>query len=99
MASTAPQSVEELRKTLAKPEYANIPAIKNSRVYSLIGGDSGKDYFYTIAAISETLYRLYPDQYTAQIMEQDIRAHLARFFPAVSYAEYQQIRDRVNISE
>jgi iron complex transport system substrate-binding protein len=98
IAFTAPWKVEEFRKSLAKPEYADIPAIKNSRVYSFLSGD-GKDYFYTMAAISETLHNFYPGNYTRQMLEEDIKAHLALFYPAVSYTEYKQIRGKVTIDE
>jgi ABC-type Fe3+-hydroxamate transport system substrate-binding protein len=98
IAFNAPHRVEEFQTNLAKREYANIPAVKNNRVYSFLAGD-GKDYFYTMAAISETLHHFHPSQYNAQMLEQDIKAHLALFYPAVDYAEYKRIRDQVNISE
>jgi iron complex transport system substrate-binding protein len=98
IAFTAPWKVEEFRKSLAKPEYADIPAIKNKRVYSFLSGD-GKDYFYTMTAISETLHNLYPDHYTGQMLEDDLKAHLALFYSAVSYTEYQQIRGAVTVGE
>ena len=50
-----------------------------------------------MVSISETLHNFYPDQYTAQMLEQDMRAHLNVFYPSVSYAEYKLLRDRVNL--
>jgi iron complex transport system substrate-binding protein len=94
---TAPHKVEELRRTIARREYANIPAIKNKRVYISLAGD-GKDYFYTMVSISETLYHFYPEQYTMQMLEQDVKAHLLLFYPAVAYAEYQRLRGALNIN-
>jgi len=93
----APNQITELKNTLSRKEYANIPAIRNNRVYSFIAASSGKDYFYTMVSISETLHNFYPEQYNAQMLERDIKAHLKLFYPSVDYAEYKQLRDRVNI--
>ena len=97
IAFNAPQKIEELKKALARREYANIPAIKNNRIYTFLTGTAGKDYFFTMVSISETLHHFYPGQYTAQMLEQDMRAHLNVFYPSVSYAEYKLLRDRVNL--
>jgi ABC-type Fe3+-hydroxamate transport system substrate-binding protein len=94
-----PEQVSELQKTIARRELANIPAVKNNRIYSFLEVSAGKDYFYTMVSISETLHLLYPNQYTAQMLEQDIKTHLALFYPAVSYTEYKNLRDRILISK
>jgi iron complex transport system substrate-binding protein len=90
-----PRRIDELRKNINRPEFRNIPAIKNNRIYTFLEASSGKDYFYTMVSISETLYHLYPGQYNIEIMEQDIEKHLALFYPSVSYTEYKQLRERV----
>jgi iron complex transport system substrate-binding protein len=95
----APQKIDELRKTLSRKEFKNIPAVKNNRVYSFLEASSGKDYFYTMVSISETLYHLYPNQYNAQMLEQDVTAHLTLFYPSVSYTEYKRLRDRIIINK
>jgi hypothetical protein len=52
-----------------------------------------------MVSISETLYHLYPNQYTARMMEQDVKAHLALFYPAVPYPKYKGLRDRIIIAQ
>lgn len=94
-----PQRIDDLRKTINRREFANIPAVRNNRIYSFLEATSGKDYFYTMVSISETLYHLYPQRYNAQTLEQDVRTHLALFYPTVSYAEYTHLRGRLAISE
>lgn len=95
---TAPHKIAELRRTIMRREYMNIPAIKNKRVYIFLEAESGKDYFYTMVSISETLHNFYPEQYTAQMMEQDVKAHLSLFYPAVAYADYKQLRNALNVN-
>ena len=98
IAFTSPQKIAEFRETISKREFADIPAIINSRIYTSLSGD-GKDFFYTMTAISEALHMFYPDAYTAQMLEQDTRAHLQIFFPDVTYEAYREIRDMVQFVE
>ena len=94
----APQRINDLIGTINKREFTNIPAIRNNRIYTFLEATSGKDYFYTMVSISEMLHHLYPAQYNAQTLEQDIRAHLALFYPVVSYAEYTNLRGRIIVT-
>jgi hypothetical protein len=48
--------------------------------------------------ISEVLHHFYPERYTAQMLEEDVKAHLSLFYPAVTYAEYKQLRDVLNVN-
>jgi iron complex transport system substrate-binding protein len=95
----APQKIDELKRTIRRREFTNIPAIRTNRIYSFLEATSGKDYFYTMVSISETLYHLYPNQYNEQTLEQDVKAHLSLFYPLVSYTEYKRLRDRITITQ
>jgi iron complex transport system substrate-binding protein len=95
----ATKKLEDLKKNIRRREFENIPAIKNSQIYSFIEATSGKDYFYTMVSISETLSHFYPSQYNERILEQDIRKHLAMFYPALSYNAYIQLRDTIDITK
>jgi iron complex transport system substrate-binding protein len=94
----APQELSRLKETIKRREFANIPAIKNNRVYTTINTTYGKDYFYAMVWTAETMSRLYPDRYSAQILEQDVKALLAVFYPMLPYPEYKKLREKITIS-
>jgi iron complex transport system substrate-binding protein len=96
---TKPQRVAELKKTLNKSRFAFFPAIENQRVYSFLEASAGKDYFYTMASISEVLHHFYPNQYTSAMMDADIKASLNIFYPEVNYNFYRKLRETITITK
>jgi len=96
---TSPEKAADVRKVLGRREFANIPAIADKRVYSSLEANGGKDYFYTMVFISEMLSHLYPALYTAQMLEEDVRKHLSVFYPSLPYADFQALREKVEIQQ
>jgi len=94
---TRAEKAGEVWKVLGRREFAGIPAVADGRVYSALEANAGKDYFYTMVFISEMLSHLYPARYTAQMLEADVKRHLAVFYPSLPYADFQALREKTEI--